>query len=326
MTLDSHPNFAYSTVATAPSPATSGTSLVLAAGDGSKFVADCNAPVWPAGSAPLASNCEIVRITNVSTDTLTIVRQQEGTSARSILVGDQIMIAPTKKMFDDIDSAIAGAGASGWLARVETAWYPVPNTVLSPTGATGDFSSATDSEGLMFGSFFATDAPFDFDRLGIYVDTGNGDVDAKIRLGAYQALSASDASVATFEDLFPTLIVDGGTASIETDGSKFIDLGGTFTCDPPGMLVVGAMQDLDTGGTAPKFLLYSSVQRGGQPQLPIRSPADGPPLGPPYQGLGSICTPTGTVSGALPSSFPAGASYEQTSAGPVPVLLWVRAV
>lgn len=84
-------NFAYSTVATAPSPATTGTSLVVTAGEGARFPAvPFNATVWATGTAPLPTNAEVVRVTAISTDTLTITRNVEGTSARSVIVGDQI--------------------------------------------------------------------------------------------------------------------------------------------------------------------------------------------------------------------------------------------
>ena len=104
--FDAHANFAYSTVATAPSPASSGTSLVVASGDGSKFpAASFNAVVWPSGAQPLASNAEIVRVTAISTDTFTITRAQESSSARSITVGDQIAAVITKKTITDIENA-----------------------------------------------------------------------------------------------------------------------------------------------------------------------------------------------------------------------------
>ncbi len=83
-------NFSYSTVATAPSPATSGTSLVVSAGEGALFSVGQPAVIYPTGVPPLASQAEIVMVTNVSTDTLTITRAQEGTSARTVVVGDQI--------------------------------------------------------------------------------------------------------------------------------------------------------------------------------------------------------------------------------------------
>lgn len=105
--MDAHANFAYSRVATAPSPATSGTSLVVTAGEGVVFPATpFNATVWPQGAAPLASNAEIVRVTGISTDTLTIARTQEGTSARSIVAGDQIMASVTAKSMTDIEFSL----------------------------------------------------------------------------------------------------------------------------------------------------------------------------------------------------------------------------
>lgn len=104
--MDDHKNFAYSTVATAPSPATSGTSLVVAAGEGAGFPAvPFNAVIWPAGAQPLASNAEIVRVTARSTDTLTITRTQEGTSARTVVVGDQICAAVTDLTLTDAEQA-----------------------------------------------------------------------------------------------------------------------------------------------------------------------------------------------------------------------------
>jgi len=89
--FDAHKNFAYSTVATAPSPPTSGTSLVVAAGDGAKFPAvPFNVSIWPAGVQPLTSNAEVARVTVIATDTFTVTRAQEGSSARSVVAGDQI--------------------------------------------------------------------------------------------------------------------------------------------------------------------------------------------------------------------------------------------
>ncbi len=110
MTFDPHKNFAYSVVATAPSPATSGTSLVLQTGDGALFPQPStdgafNLTIWPIGTAPLTSNAEIVRCTARTTDTLTIVRTQEGTSARTVVVGDQIALTITAKLLTDIETS-----------------------------------------------------------------------------------------------------------------------------------------------------------------------------------------------------------------------------
>lgn len=107
MTYDAHKNFGVSLIATAPSPATSGTSLVVTAGQGTRFPAvPFNASLWPAGQNPDPSNAEIVRVTNISTDTLTITRTQESTSARTVVVGDYIAATVTAKTLTDIEAAI----------------------------------------------------------------------------------------------------------------------------------------------------------------------------------------------------------------------------
>ena len=103
-------NFTYSTVATAPSPATSGTSLTVASGMGALFATGTNATVWPTGANPLSTNAELVLVTAIVGDVLTITRAQEGTSARTIVVGDQIAQTVTKLTLDDIYTAIAAAG------------------------------------------------------------------------------------------------------------------------------------------------------------------------------------------------------------------------
>ena len=106
--VDAHKNFAYSLVATAPSPATTGTSLVVTAGEGTLFPAvPFNAVIWPAGAAPTSTNAEIVRVTGIATDTFTITRTQESTSARTVVVGDQIAAAITALTLTDAEGSPA---------------------------------------------------------------------------------------------------------------------------------------------------------------------------------------------------------------------------
>jgi hypothetical protein len=104
--FDSHRNLAISSVVTAPSPATSGTSLTVTSGQGSRFTANMNATIAPSGSVPDPSNSEVVRITAVSGDVLTITRTQEGSSARTVVVGDVIFAGPTSKTLTDVETAV----------------------------------------------------------------------------------------------------------------------------------------------------------------------------------------------------------------------------
>lgn len=111
MSFDALKNFSYGQVLGAPIPAGGGTSLTLAAGQGAAMPAPpFNAVVWPAAAIPLSSNAEIVRVTNIVGDVLTITRQQEGTSARAVIVGDQFMAAITAKTLTDIQNAIPSSG------------------------------------------------------------------------------------------------------------------------------------------------------------------------------------------------------------------------
>lgn len=110
---DTHKNLAYSTVATAPSPASSGTSLVVASGHGTRFpTVPFNATIWADGDIPDPANAEIVRVTAISTDTFTITRAQEGTSARSVIVGDNIAATITAKTLTDVE---VGANLSNYI-------------------------------------------------------------------------------------------------------------------------------------------------------------------------------------------------------------------
>lgn len=203
MAFDAHKNFAYSTVATAPSPPTSGASLTVAAGEGARLpAAPFNATVWPAGAQASPSNAEIVRVTGIAGDVLTIVRAQEGTTARAIVVGDQIQAGITVKTLTDAESA-----AGGDYLRTGTYSLGLPHFA-----ATGQALSSGD---LWLRPFLLT-ARRTFDRIGVNV-SGAGTAGAVLRLGVY-ALPTSA----------PTL--DAGTIGSTTTGAK--EIATSFTLDP----------------------------------------------------------------------------------------------
>jgi hypothetical protein len=105
MAFDAHSNLAVSTIATAPAPATSGTTLTVAVGEGARFpVAPFNCTVWPATALPTPVNAEVVRVTARTGDVLTITRAQEATTARSIVAGDLVAATITAKTITDIES------------------------------------------------------------------------------------------------------------------------------------------------------------------------------------------------------------------------------
>lgn len=116
MVLDSVTNFASSVVSTGYDA--SATSIVLETGGGAKFPASGefnlvwhNNTDYPDPSKD--PKVEIVRVTNRTSDTLTVTRAQEGTSASTKNTSGKeyhVTLAITKKMIDDIQSALTNAG------------------------------------------------------------------------------------------------------------------------------------------------------------------------------------------------------------------------
>jgi len=112
-------NFARTAVAVAPSPATSGATLTVTSGHGVRLYVG-TAVLHPADAAPTPANAEVVAITDVTGDVVTITRAQESSTARTVVVGDVLT---------------QGITAGGWDALVAASTATVP-LVRGGTGAT----------------------------------------------------------------------------------------------------------------------------------------------------------------------------------------------
>ena len=134
MAFDDHSNFAYGTVLVTPSPVTTGTAVTLNSGQG-LLMPDVpfNATIWPNNAIPTFVTAEIVRVTNVAGDVLTIARHQEGTSARTIVIGDQFAATLTAKTITDIEAAISRT--------------TMPASYIGTVGATVSYTGISASDG-----------------------------------------------------------------------------------------------------------------------------------------------------------------------------------
>lgn len=113
MTFDAHANFAGGIVTVAPSPAIAGLTMTVSPAAGVVLPATpFNAVVAPASVAPSAAVAEIVRVTNVASGVWTMARAQEGSSARTILVSDQVLVGFTAKVLTDIETTANAAAIS----------------------------------------------------------------------------------------------------------------------------------------------------------------------------------------------------------------------
>lgn len=138
--MDPAVNFAVGTVLTAPSPANSGTTVVLQSGQGARFPQPStdgafNITMVPNGTAPenFYTTAEIGRCTARTADTLTITRAQEGTTARSVAAGWLVLATPTAKTVSDTVALPRPA-----LALVYSSTFP---SVLKPAATdTAEYS------------------------------------------------------------------------------------------------------------------------------------------------------------------------------------------
>jgi hypothetical protein len=123
--LDSVANFVQVQASTGYTSAA--TSVVLQAGQGSKLpAAPFNLVWWNSTDYPNPANdpnVEIVRVTVIASDTITISRAQESTSATNKNTAGKtysLVLGPTAKMFADIAAAVIGT--------------PINNEVVSGSG------------------------------------------------------------------------------------------------------------------------------------------------------------------------------------------------
>ena len=144
--MDAQANLALGTVLTAPSPATSGTSLTLSTGHGARFpAAPFNATAWPVGVMPDPSNAEIVRVTVIAGDVLTIVRAQESTAAKAIGVGYYVAATITKKTFTDLQTLIPVSNP--WVFKPEAYGAVADLVTLRDVVATSGSAAITSASG-----------------------------------------------------------------------------------------------------------------------------------------------------------------------------------
>lgn len=121
-------NFAYGKVLTAPSPADSGTSVVLETGQGARFPNTsggtymCVVKQVSLPATPDISEVVLVTSHDPANDTFTITRTQESSSARTVVVGDEFYLAPTKGVWDQIDVSTT----KGDLIAFSTAYERLP--------------------------------------------------------------------------------------------------------------------------------------------------------------------------------------------------------
>lgn len=166
-------------------------SLTVASGHGDRFPATGDFRVKLTDQAD-PTLYELVICTSRSTDTLTITRAAEGTTARAFVTGDLVDLVLTTAGL-----AAYYAESSSWLPRqYKTGWYYQTNQAAS-----GDSTVAPVQDRVIFHAFPVGEA-LTIDRITCGVST-SGSAGSVVRLGIY----------ASTDGLPSTLVLDAGTVA-----------------------------------------------------------------------------------------------------------------
>jgi hypothetical protein len=122
------------------------TTITLGTGQGALFPSPLGTSIFYATLVNSSNQAEVVKVTARATDTLTVVRGQDSTTARAYSTGDKLELRPTAALFNaklDADTAaltyapLGGTGASGT--------WPISVTGNAATSSSCTGNAATSS-------------------------------------------------------------------------------------------------------------------------------------------------------------------------------------
>jgi hypothetical protein len=186
------------------------TTIVLTSGQGTLFPSLGSGDYFYATLVDSSNNLEIVKVTARSTDTMTVVRGQDGTSGRSYTAGDRFELRPVAAAFNALQdftpvgdiSATTISGAIEELA-IEKAPLASPAFTGAPTAPTA--SAGTNTTQVATTAFVETAVTAATGALGT-LSTQNAN-----------NVSITGGSVAGITDL---AVADGGTGASDVSGAR----------------------------------------------------------------------------------------------------------
>jgi hypothetical protein len=120
------------------------TSISVTASTGALFPAPTGTDYFYATLIDASNNIEIVKVTARTTDTMTVVRAQEGTTARAYASGDKFELRPTaaglNSKFDKEGGTITGAVTVGGALTLQNSSVVLPSGTTAFSVGTANFS------------------------------------------------------------------------------------------------------------------------------------------------------------------------------------------
>ena len=259
----------------------SATTIVLTAGQGARFPTLSAGDYFYATLIDTSNNLEIVKVTARSTDTMTVVRGQDNTTARAYSTNDRFELRPTAALFNekadtaDVSAAYLlkaggtmtgdlGVGATP-LARMHAtkAGAEVARFTNSQTNG-GDWEFKIGGGGFEDRKFMLTDKFGGADNVRLHVDSGgrvitpNQPAFSAVGTGTQSWSGSSSANVLNIT-IKTGAIAAGRAAGFDTSTKR-------FTAPVAGVYAFFHGYTITSAATGPESYLYlngSSIYRMG---------------------------------------------------------------
>lgn len=152
----------------------SATTVTVDSGQGARFPTLGSGDYFYATLVDTSNNLEIIKVTARSSDSMTVVRGQDNTSARAFSIGDRIELRPTAALFNEVISPSTLTVGSGSSATATT------NTIVTVDGNDNTELSILGGSSSVLGINFGHSGDNDSARIDYNTTSGSEEMNFKV--------------------------------------------------------------------------------------------------------------------------------------------------